>query len=45
MEADSPRPYEVGDLVYNSEKALCDLGPAKIPDMVAYAALREVASG
>ena len=45
MEADSTRPNEVGDLVYNSEKAFCDLGPTKIPDMVAYIALREVASG
>ena len=45
MEADSTRPNEVGDLVYNSEEAFCDLGPAKIPDMVAYIALREVASG
>jgi hypothetical protein len=44
VEADPPRPDQVSHLIDDTEEALRDLRPAKIPDVVTDAAFGQVAA-
>ena len=45
MEAEPACPDEVRNLIYDTEETFRNLGPAEVPDMIADAALREIAAG